>query len=138
MQGEHSQSARGVRPASQRELASDSIALAKSRAGRLYEEKPRVKKAEKACRGSTKGKELQEKARSDVTRRRKSPKVRKGRKLADGSLGGGEKWGRESETENKGARRRRRRVRRRSCGDDECASGWQTYSDFLKRPRRHC
>eukprot|EP00965_Chrysotila_dentata_P029072 966743-Pleurochrysis_carterae.AAC.1 len=28
--------------------------------------------------------------------------------------------------ENRGARRRRRSARKRSCGDGECASGWQT------------
>eukprot|EP00965_Chrysotila_dentata_P121062 4003934-Pleurochrysis_carterae.AAC.8 len=59
------------------------------------------------------------------SRMRKTQKSKRAKILAEVCTDG-EKRGWGWDRESRGARRRRRRVRERSCGDGECASGWQT------------
>eukprot|EP00965_Chrysotila_dentata_P026862 891687-Pleurochrysis_carterae.AAC.1 len=114
----------------ERGLVSEGNAFASSRLGGLYEEKPRVRKAEKHRRDAVKKRKSLKRTKSGVARlaspQEEKSKRQIGQKSRAEGYKGGENRGRGWERENRGARRRRRRVPERSCGDGECASGWKT------------
>eukprot|EP00965_Chrysotila_dentata_P249770 6209065-Pleurochrysis_carterae.AAC.9 len=92
-----------------------------------HEEKPKVRKAEKPQGGATLGKESKEGVafwRNARELERAENLSSQGKTRAGGLKRG---WGWVRLRERGGARRRQRRVReRRSYGDGECASFWQT------------